>query len=568
MANMFPKTFPDIRNTEGLSREKLVYDILKDMPDDYTIFYNTRLPLGSDPEIDFLILKENYAVIVLEVKGGRWRKNGGWHKNNESDIDPIQQVIGQKRSLISFLRLKAPGRLPWIPIMHALCFPDTHEEVFKSQLDSLPSIFGIQALPHLHECLDDLMTRTIEAPENMGREKCSRGLIHFIGSLVAPKSEKNIQVYLDHDESELDKVTQEFHAGLQGIYQNKRVAIKGSAGTGKTWMALKVAVKEAARGKKILVTCKTILLAQWLREQVGAKTGNIHVEAFEELMKRHLGDKIEDPQDLPPEVRNSFYKELPSLFFEDTYKSRYEKYNGIYVDEAQAFSGDHWTCIEALLSDADESKLCYFYDPDQRLYTEKDFTYLPDASIEFPLTINLRNTEAIYNQAIKWLSQPPSVLSHRVKGRPVYHINYSGGTDEEKRANQLKLISKILHQLISEYQLSSKNISLLSSNGAARNSLGDYIDSQKKLAGQNLISSIAEKPGITTVSIQKYRGLENQVVMLYDFREKDYREINYYGATRACVLLIIVIDEDIIRDDEGFLDGCVEIKLPELIPID
>jgi len=564
MAKMFPHIFPTERLDE--TTEKQIYDLLKGLPDDYWVFYHTRLPLTDDPEIDFLVIKENYGIVNLEVKGGRWRlENGGWYRNNESDFNPVDQAVSQKHSFARFIRSSVKN-CPWLSIEPALCFPHALQSVFSKQEAILPTIYGKDSLPHLHAGLEAQMQQIVDDPANSryNREpRCSRNLIRMIRSIIAPQSTKDLQVYLDSERDELDRITDQFHAGIAGLYQNKRVAIRGSAGTGKTWMLLKSAYKYARDGKKVLITCKNMLLAEWIKSELNTKY-DIHVEPFEELMKRLLGDIVDNPDNLDSEARNEYYKQLPSTFADEILTGEHELYDAIYVDEAQTFTGDHWVCIEEMLVDKLESKLSYFYDPDQKHFTEKEFKYLPDVPTKFELTINLRNTANIHEQAIKYLTDPPSILDYAVEGRPVYYVQIDSA---EKKAVE-QVVQKLLHQLITEYKVSRKSISLLSCHRVENNSLSKFIDTDKKLAGQRLTNSLSDNTAITSTSARRYRGLENQIVILYDFREHDFTEINYNGATRACLLLIMLVDKEVIRSKADFLDGCVEIKLPELIPID
>ena len=87
---IFPPNFPinDESNREN-NPEKIVYDLLKQQSSFYDIFYSQkfRAETGmerSDYEIDFIVIKPNEGILLIEVKGGKIEYDGierQWYQN-------------------------------------------------------------------------------------------------------------------------------------------------------------------------------------------------------------------------------------------------------------------------------------------------------------------------------------------------------------------------------------------------------------------------------------------------------------------------------------------------------
>ena len=76
-------------------------------------------------------------------------------------------------------------------------------------------------------------------------------------------------------EQELLRYTEEQFEALDAMERNKRVAFEGSAGTGKTLLALESARRSALEGRRTLLLCFNRLLGDWLREQAAALSGDV-----------------------------------------------------------------------------------------------------------------------------------------------------------------------------------------------------------------------------------------------------------------------------------------------------
>ena len=114
MAKIIPEKVMYFNASYG---EKKVYDCLKKLPDDYTVFYSVAWQQKNRirqnvtwGESDFTILHPNKGILVIEVKsGGISYKNGEWLQtrldNNMTKHmqDPLLQANRSKYRFIDII---------------------------------------------------------------------------------------------------------------------------------------------------------------------------------------------------------------------------------------------------------------------------------------------------------------------------------------------------------------------------------------------------------------------------------------------------------------------------------
>ena len=104
------KIFPELKDFTNIPyAEKLVYEFLKNLGDEFTVFYSVqwcnsyRKWNTTWKENDFLILHKKRGILVLEIKGGDIQiENGKFYQINtftkekrilRFDKDPLSQAI-------------------------------------------------------------------------------------------------------------------------------------------------------------------------------------------------------------------------------------------------------------------------------------------------------------------------------------------------------------------------------------------------------------------------------------------------------------------------------------------
>ena len=108
---------------------------------------------------------------------------------------------------------------------------------------------------------------------------------------------------------------------LDFIGGHRRVAVAGTAGSGKTLVAMEATRRLARQGFRVLYTCYTKALAAWVQESLhadlGPLIGNVTVDNYHDLAARYVtasGGKM--PVGLDSAALNIFFQdELPSTFW-------------------------------------------------------------------------------------------------------------------------------------------------------------------------------------------------------------------------------------------------------------
>jgi hypothetical protein len=555
MAHLYPfgaTSFPT-------TTEKSVYNALSKLGNNYYVFYDNRWSWrGRDIQTDFIIAKVDGCIQVIEVKGGVWSRDHGQLLVGglPPSSDPVNQVIKQKKALIE--KLKSDGAvMGYLPITHAIAFPETPGEAFEGCVD-LPPILDSRSINFIQEWVATQME--ISAKE-FRQTVCDIQMIEHLKNTLSRDWTPSLQDYLNTQDTQLAKQTQQIFAAYDGLLHNQRVGIKGCAGSGKTWLMIRLANKFAQDTSidHILVTCKNIALGEWLKKQLISNKNKIDVFPLVERMKTEvtaagLHDCLVDEMDKVE--RLEFYKTvLPELYYTQLVDSREIKYDVILVDEAQMFSEDYWPCVESLLKDPESSKLHTFFDDYQRIYNESNLETILHDQLALPLSVNLRNTRSIHNQSVKFVDEEIKINQSSVTGAPVYYQIFE---ENQSGNNALENLNILLDDLIINNTVTWENITILTTRRKSDCFLCDYVDQDVALGSYKFTSEIGSGEKITCASVQGFRGLESQIIILGDIDGRGYKHLNYLAASRAKLMLFLLASDRFIEKHPDLTDECDE----------
>lgn len=123
--------YPDRIKPGTSEAERRLHAAFRRLSDDWTVFHSvawqaTRNGKPSDGEADFVMVHPSRGLIMLEVKGGGIRHEGGrwWSfnaKGRHPIRDPFEQATSSKHSLVRYLQ---GNGLPQLKAGHAVAFPD------------------------------------------------------------------------------------------------------------------------------------------------------------------------------------------------------------------------------------------------------------------------------------------------------------------------------------------------------------------------------------------------------------------------------------------------------------
>jgi hypothetical protein len=196
----------------------------------------------------------------------------------------------------------------------------------------------------------------------------------------------------DYDDRRIEELTNLQYEGFRQVLQQKRVLVRGTAGSGKTMIAMWAAEQLAAEGQSVLFVCYNVALAEWLRlKHPNSKVRILNFHAFcREVIGNLPGQAISWSPD------SDFWRGGASELVFNAYAAnpQLHRYQNIIVDEAQDFHPTWWDVLELALADDGGGRLCAFLDPQQQGVYGQEAAH-PAGMFEWALDRNCRNTRRI-----------------------------------------------------------------------------------------------------------------------------------------------------------------------------
>ncbi|MEJ2280123.1 MAG: DUF2075 domain-containing protein, partial [Candidatus Lokiarchaeota archaeon] len=210
-------------------------------------------------------------------------------------------------------------------------------------------------------------------------------------------------------EKELEEVNKVQDFLLNALINKHRCIFRGSAGSGKTYIAMKRAILNFKKGLKTLFLCFNTELRDSIKHYLSEKLDipysdlkkDISVYSINSLLSKLIHEMFQDP--LKKSLLNDLYKfkytsigthlkenlnNIPQSF----------KFDSVLVDEAQDINSSLWELLENFLKDQDSSYFYVFYDGAQAIFI-KDFSpqqFKMDKNRDLiTLSQNLRNSTEI-----------------------------------------------------------------------------------------------------------------------------------------------------------------------------
>ena len=331
---------------------------------------------------------------------------------------------------------------------------------------------------------------------------------------------------------------------LQGLLATDRVLVEGTAGSGKTLLALEFAVTLAAQGARVLFLCFNKHLSAWLQEQaqsdprLKSRRDALEIATFHSFAVS-LARRAQVEFEIPNESTSSFWDEEVPLILEqalDLLRARGVEpvFDAVIVDEAQDFSRDWWVTVESLTRKGRQGKLYAFLDLKQSLRAEPQLPPVP-LQTYFRLTTNCRNTRSI--------ARSGSCLSGA-------HVTLLPGIPEgeipatrraQSSASQAGLALEEVRTLLRQ-RVEAKQIVLIGPASLDNGSLSRF----REVEGVPLVTDAAEwrrGGGVLVTTARAFKGLEADVVIIYDlsgFGPLFSRTDLYVAWTRARLRLIAI----------------------------
>ncbi len=218
---------------------------------------------------------------------------------------------------------------------------------------------------------------------------------------------------------EMIRLTSDQSHVLAGLSRNRRMAVSGCAGSGKTLLAVERTRRLADDGRRVLFVCFNRALRDLLAD-AEAETGADFL-TFHMLCGRLAASAGIELAPYPPgRAPQRFYdRELPASLV-DALSILGGQYDDIVADEVQDLSDDWLIALLATLRDERGGSLWLFLDSNQRVYPRK--LTVPDDFATWELNVNCRNTQAVHREAMKYFGGGEVPLAPGPEGLAVRRI--------------------------------------------------------------------------------------------------------------------------------------------------
>lgn len=544
MAIMHPV---DIENYDYTQTEKEMYYALKEqLPDKYQVFYSirwfeTRNDKRIDSECDFLIFDPSFGFIAMEVKGGtgimvegdKWTLLENYSPNNSSSriltCSPYEQAEKSMRHFRDYFVSEFNQNYNGV-YGFAVAFPRYAINSQLAQEAPLEATIDLNDMLNLHDKVNRIFhywknKRNIKIP--FSAEQRTRFLT-AINKRISMSAAAGALIPIK--EKEFSKIDFVQDSILDCLHNYRQVQILGGAGTGKTFIGIKKAVRDALDGKQVLFTCCNEELVDFVKIEL-SKYSQVEVITYTNLMKSIFGSQYES---IPS--NNNGNKCCFEYMDQITINN---KYDSIIVDEAQDFDIDMGLSIRSLLKDDSKSWLYVFYDKNQNVF-EMDFENA--FAIDTPpyvLRYNIRNTGSIYQCAVERTNLGSDTIANSIVGvHPEIH-NYT------KRSQTIKSLSLIVNRLVQKEYVPTESIVIVSDIAYEHSVLAG----EKRVGAYNLVFKHYKDIGENEIcfkTAEDFKGLESNIIiyLTHDFTNLPASNVDkrkeYVAITRARYYLYVL----------------------------
>jgi hypothetical protein len=545
MARMVPSTFAD---DHGSRAEGRIFAALRDeTPKGWVAIHSVGLAGHREKrwaEVDFVVVCE-HGVFCLEVKGGALACEAGeWTTNGKPlSESPFAQAGGAEAALRGSLRGAQPDLIRGIVMGWGVVAPDAHFRVRSPEAppelvydadDVAQAISAyIERLAAFHSPHTSPKVRRTLTPADVSQ------LVHAISpsfSLVP-----SMRAIVDRTDGDVVRLSAQQARVLDGLSGSPRVIVRGGAGTGKTLIASREAIRLADRGLKTLYVCFGKRLAEALRPEL--ESHGVRVIHAHALMHEVI-DRAGRLGELPtgPASAELFDELMPTLAMDCVLNSDLAgSVDAVVIDEAQdLLKGPSLDVLDALLrGELRDGTWRVFLDPHQNIFGgDEGATYdrLATRAIEYQLSQNCRN------------ARPIAEVAGRISGIDVPEALVAEGTPPVERwYTDARTFSR---------ELSSQTSAWLAAGVRAEEMM---ILSPRSFAKTHLPAAKLPRPVVDVSkgawpvegrfrfsTIQGFKGLEADVVVLTGFEgynRDGVEKLLYIGATRTKSLLCLLFDE-------------------------
>ena len=530
VAQLFPSNF-DVSILEH-SEAVVVQSFLKNLDESWVVIPSVNVThKGFDREIDAILVSPDYGAYIVEVKGGKISIDQGQWKSYENKIkNPAVQATAAKHQLISRLFAMRVD-ISQIHIQHIVAFPDI---ITFPEEGAGP------------ECPREIVFTKTELADPIAQLRLLRKdqpafsdetLKKFLGAIRPDVREIEVQGGTISGVSQrIARSTLDQLAIVFGLDENKRVHIRGAAGTGKTFVATNWARRAVLRGERTLLVCYNRALGFEIQSLLSEFTNSLEdqsmltIGSFHSVANLLLGENAATPTG--NESQDWWDNHHADLLLQNSDSLLY-KFDTIIIDEGQDFYPLWFSALESLLINKDTGRFFVLSDEAQAIYAEAP-TVQPNVT-SLQLNRNVRNTNKIANM-IRHIGGAPAIFG----ASPGQDVDiYTVGGAKERRKSLAKALTKVRDDL----RIPPSQTLVLVPHRS------DITDLMSEPVGDFQLASWVDRDEdhVAIGTIHGTKGLERLAVILVNFDDAPDPKLTYIGASRA-VLYLAVIGQKALTD--------------------
>jgi Nuclease-related domain/AAA domain len=384
-----PEDFPLATLANG--EERAVVEALRDqLSDDWLVLPDVGIAGERDSQMDVVIAHPQRGVAVIEVKGHRVEIRHGLFYAHGAPMDP--QPDSQARANAYRLRghlRRSGGTLEHLRVEYAIAFPNTTSVRGELPPDLLRAqVLTVAALEEMAGAVDELMSA------RWGNQPIGTDGIRALVQSLRPDADME----WDHDaitrraRRRMDELCTQRVKALEGLDANRRVFVRGGAGSGKSRLAVAWARRASARGERVLLTCFNDPLATVLREELPPHE-RLRVGSFFEV---GFGLDGMPAVERPPDADATWWDTVAVGHLHRHWPEVTECFDVVIVDEAQDFSPAWLAQLAQLLDRRGSRRLMLLADEAQGVFARGFVSpSTDDGWTVYALEDNCRNTFGI-----------------------------------------------------------------------------------------------------------------------------------------------------------------------------
>ena len=408
MGLLVPADF-DLRTIENGDEREVVRRLVDGLTDGWLIFPNVTFHSDRPHEIDAVLLHEEQGVVHLEVKGHRvYVQAGEWYgRQGKMKPQPFSQAKTNAYALRNELKDRWPGVFDHFPVRFGVAFPNTTElrghlppDIKRSQLFLAPDLEDPQNA--INTLLAEARVGSRFTVEQMN------GIIKYLKPDTDFSWDPEARIRMHRQRMEALCASQV--RALERLDANRRVAVTGGAGSGKTRLALAWARRASiGRNERVLVTCFNEPLADQIQTHLNGYEG-VLAGAFLTVARSFEGmPHLDEPANMTAEDASTFWNETVIGHLHLNWPKITEKFDTIIIDEAQDFSPAWIAQLESLLDEGGPRRLMMVADSGQEIFSRGFRMPKPDDGWTLcELVNNCRNSHQIARLLRTFLGGAPA----------------------------------------------------------------------------------------------------------------------------------------------------------------